>query len=108
MVVCYQVRNMLVEVSARNQIFRDDQQLFVRYFLENPHLVSIDVDRKLFLTGYKEPMHRYALSFVLGLEINDNEYGGVQLNSVSLMHCNNKDSNGAYYRFVNWLFIHSL
>ena len=91
------VRNMLHDVAARNEIFRDDQQVFVRYLLENPHLVSIDVERKLFLTAYKEPMQKYAVSYILGLEAVMGS-ANVDHGGISLIHCNSKDSNNAYYR----------
>lgn len=88
---------MLRDVAARNEVFRDDQQVFVRYMIENPHLVSIDDARKLFLTAYKEPMQQYAVNYVLGLVSTQD---GVEnmLGTISLIHCNNKDSNTAYYR----------
>lgn len=97
--VLLQVKRMLRAVANQNEIFRDDQQVFVRYLVENPHLVSIDVNRKLFVTGYKEPMNKYGVSFVLGLAtVAGREV--LEHGSVSLIHCNSKDSNNAYYRYV--------
>ena len=96
---------MLRDVANRNEVFRDDQQVFVRYLIENPHLVSIDVNRKLFVTGYKEPMSKYGVSFLLGLA-TVNGQTVLDHGSVSLIHCNSKDSNNAYYRYLillNWL-----
>lgn len=94
-----QIRTMLRDVAHRNEIFRDDQQVFVRYLLENPHLVSIDVDRKLFLTGYKEPMEKYSISFILDF-YPISETKPLSHGTICLLHCNSKDSNNAYYRCV--------
>lgn len=84
-------------VTQRNEIFRDDQQVFVRYLIENPHLVSVDVDRKLFLTGYKEPLENFAISSVLGLA-HISKGLSIDHGSIALIHCNQKGSNSAYYR----------
>ena len=85
---------MLQDVASRNQIFRDDQQVFVRYLLENPHLATIDNDRKLFLTGFKEPLYNHAMSYILGMKYKT----VASRESVALIHCNSKESNHAYYR----------
>ena len=93
---------MLRDVSQRNEMFRDDQEVFVRYLIENPHLASIDVDRKLFITAFKEPMQQYALSYILDFsyvaDVKNYKHG-----SISLIHCNSKDSNNAYYRYYFYL-----
>lgn len=86
-------------MTARNEVFRDDQEVFVRYLLENPHLVSIDTERKLFLTAYKEPMHSYAIDYTLGLTTVSGRETMLP-GTISLIHCNNKNSNNAYYRYV--------
>lgn len=65
---------------------QDDQQLFVRYMLQNPHVISIDYDRSIFMTSYKEMVPDFMLSFRLGLVVAGDDH-------VALLHCNSKASN---------------
>jgi len=79
-----QVREMLQEVLARSDVFADDQQLYTRYALAHPGLVSIDVDRSLFVTT-----HKYS-----GPEINvDLDFSS----AFGVVHCNNLASNYAQH-----------
>eukprot|EP01038_Epipyxis_sp_PR26KG_P015704 gene15704-21256_t len=45
--------SMFDDIMKMADIIQDDQQLFVRYALENPHLVSIDINHEIFLTTFK-------------------------------------------------------
>jgi hypothetical protein len=36
---------------------RDDQQIYARYALTHPHAVSLDLDHRLFLTGFVVSAH---------------------------------------------------
>lgn len=36
------------------QLIRDDQQVFIRYMLQYPHLLSIDLSNNMFQCCYKE------------------------------------------------------
>jgi hypothetical protein len=77
-----QVREMLEEVLSRSDVFADDQQLYTRFALAHPGLVSLDVDSTLFLTT-----HKYS-----GPEINiDLDFSS----AFGVVHCNNLASNYA-------------
>ena len=88
------MRAMYRKIAAEMAYTGDDQRSFVRYYLSNPHLSSLDVDSKLFYTGYKMTADEFSikpnLTVVLGTPYNHMSAG--------LVHCNNKGSNTLYSR----------
>jgi hypothetical protein len=48
------VKAFLQTIHAEMQLVRDDQQVFVRYLLRHPQLLSVDSSQRLFQCGYKE------------------------------------------------------
>jgi len=47
------LREMFEYSHQYGSTFRDDQQLFVRYLIEHPDMVSIDIHHRIFLTTFK-------------------------------------------------------
>ena len=48
------MKQFIMDLYQDMVIVRDDQQLFVRYLLRNPHILSVDIGNHLFQCGYKE------------------------------------------------------
>jgi hypothetical protein len=48
------MKSMYSHVAERTEVVNDDQQVLIEYFLENPHLVSIDADENMFKCGFRE------------------------------------------------------
>ena len=90
-----QVREMLRYAKRYALSIRDDQQIFVRYMLENPHIVGLDVQHKLFLTMHKES------STISNFNLEPDLSFTYRNQSIGLVHFNNKKSNGLYQLFVN-------
>lgn len=49
-----QIKDFLMNIHEDMEVVRDDQQLFVRYMLRHPQLLSIDLGNRIFQCGYKE------------------------------------------------------
>lgn len=75
---------------------RDDQQIFIRYMAEHPDIVSIDLDRKMFYTGYRELLletNELYLTIDLNVVVLSQ---GVVLENIGVVHCNNMGSYVTY------------
>ena len=55
---------MFAYAQVKTVTIKDDQQVFVRYMLENPDMASIDVENTFFMTGFKE-YDRYSLLYTI-------------------------------------------
>lgn len=49
-----QIKSFLMTILPQMQLIRDDQQVFIRYMLQYPHLLSVDFSHNFFQCGYKE------------------------------------------------------
>jgi hypothetical protein len=76
------VRQMLSDVQAMNEVFQDDQMMFVRYMLEHSHLVSVDQNRMMSATGYRECPDDYFITYLGGYR------HASSLHSIGILHCN--------------------
>ena len=92
-----QVRLFYRQVYNHRDFVRDDQRIFTRIYLSNPHIASLDVESKHFLTG-----HHFGNGFVTLLPNLSLELSHPYTNSmnIGLVHCNNKGSNLLYERQV--------
>jgi len=87
------LREMFEYSHRYGNIFRDDQQLFVRYLIEHPDMVSIDIHHRIFLTSFKSisaSRSSSSLNMLPELLLN------YQNQSIGLLHANNKDSSSSY------------
>jgi hypothetical protein len=76
-------------------VLTDDQQLFTRYFIENPDIVALDLDTRMFLTTYKEhiPYRKdNQQEFILHPDFSFTYRG----QEIGLLHFNNKRSTQFY------------
>ena len=92
------VKNLLLDVRTNNVFFRDDQQFYVRHLVQNPHLISVDVNRELFMTGYKEDPREYYVSYRLGAALNSENR-----DNIGIIHCNQKEGNSCHARSVIYM-----
>lgn len=93
-----QIKAMLGEAQTAGPYYRDDQRWFVLYAITHPHLVSLDVHKRFFVTthAYRGEMH---LSPALRLTVKPSRYD----NAIGLMHCNNRGGNKFYDKFAGYL-----
>ena len=93
-----QLRKMFRFARRYALSIRDDQQIFVRYMLENSDEVGLDLDNQLFLTMHKEASSFADFQFDLNLDFK------YRNRSVGLVHFNNKKSTGMYDYFKARIF----
>ena len=87
---------MLTEAMEMGDYYRNDQQWCVLYAVSHPHLVSLDVDNKFFLTtrAFRGDIFlSNKLTLILGSPPVPRDIG--------LLHCNNRYSNKIYDRSVS-------
>lgn len=87
---------MLQQVHRESESVRDDQQMFVRYALSNPHLVAVDRQQRLFRTAYHEFTDLRQLDVTLDVSFKAHDRPPEDDHEVRLLHFNNKASNGLY------------
>lgn len=97
-----QVRQMIAEAYHWNSFLRNDQQILVRYMLENPDIISLDYKHDIFLTTYKVGAsldHYLYLNSDLSLYYGRRNHGDTvedDSSSIGFIHSNCKSSNGMY------------
>lgn len=111
------MRAMLAYANRYNNIFRDDQQIFVRYMLQNPHLVSISrlsatdddsrdqkihSEESLFLSLFKEATSDNSSQLTVTLDL---KFIYQATSSIGLLHFNNRKSSNMYDVIVESLQI---
>ena len=76
---------------------RDDQQIFVRYAHDHPEIISLDIERRLFFTGYKEASG-FHLTLMGDLTVigSKGEDATMLFLGTGVFHCNNLKSNNIY------------
>ena len=90
------IRSMYQYIKDNNEHVRDDQQIFIRYAAEHPDMVSLDVERQFFYTGYRE----IAAGNHLYLDIDLNLHAisrDVPISDIAVYHCNNMGSYNSYH-----------
>jgi hypothetical protein len=102
------VKDFLREIFHEMKLVRDDQQVFVRHFLRNPHVLSIDsethTDREqhhqqqsaVFQCGWRVPLDAFTELSYTGVA---RLYGAFL--PVGLFHMNNRQSEPLYQALVN-------
>ena len=86
---------------------RDDQQIFVRYAHMHPESISMDKDRALFATNYKE-VRGITIDLTRDLNMVVTRTGHKVFAGVGVLHCNNLKSSSLYHLYVTEVMIHLL
>jgi hypothetical protein len=88
-----QMRELIIQALSMATTVDDDQQIFVRYMLTQPSLISLDTRNAYSITGYREGFPAFdtamSLSYVFELVL---QRGQKKLNRIGLVHCNNMKS----------------
>lgn len=99
--------NSLYKVNISNcgpisSIYREEQHLITRYYLQHPELLSIDYKNEIFLSLYQFPLD-YFLGFnsLFQLELNTTtslkyDMNNIRFNCVNLIHGNGKQGKKLY------------
>ena len=90
-----QVREMFTYIINRIMKVRDDQQIYLRYMLENPDMISFDYNNNMVLSTHKEysSLNKCNLTIDYLFTYNNKPIG--------IVHFNNKKANNFYSIFVN-------
>jgi hypothetical protein len=88
-----QIKELISSIYEDMSLVRDDQQVFVRYFLSHPELISVDVHNNMFLCAYKEP-----LSTFNGFKGDGSMDLTITTSNIGLVHCNNRVTDNYYHR----------
>ena len=88
---------MFSAAALQASAVRDDQQILVRYAHSHPEIVSLDLDRQLFFTGYKEAsaVHLVLMGDLTALG-SKGRGDALLFLGVGVFHCNNLKSNRLY------------
>lgn len=68
-----------------HEYYRDDQMDLSRYLISNPHLASVDDDRKLFFSAYRESD---GIAIEIGAIFNFKSSNRIHHNNIGVLHCN--------------------
>eukprot|EP01032_Pedospumella_encystans_P011537 gene11537-13410_t len=90
-----QLKHMMAYAHRYSRTYRDDQLAMVRYHIEHPALVSLDVNNALFATSFKLASAPQDVQIAYDLRL----YVGTK--NVGLLHCNNHKSSMIYPTVVS-------
>ena len=86
---------MMAYAHRYSRTYRDDQLAMVRYHIEHPAMVSLDVNNALFATSFKLASAPQDVQIAYDLRL----YVGTK--NVGLLHCNNHKSSMIYPTVVS-------
>ena len=104
-----QLYEMYQYVYTNRLIYNDDQQIMIRYYIENPDMISLDIHHEYFMTGYRQFHNSQKIIIESDFQANfiqsKNNINNIIIKDISIIHFNNiKSYESIYFDIMNQIY----